>query len=244
MQHENLRKGIFFGLIGNILFMVFGIVCLIYYYSYDKSSIHSTALEFLAYFIELSGFGLLAFADYLLIKSARFRRTMKICFTAYIVIEAIMMILEINAGDISFYAPYSLPLAIVHSIVSAGACFSFLQLDPENKRFEYLIIACVTVILAGMMGKLMGIRVYFSIAMNALGQALLFAGIIYLQNKQLIEIDCYGDRANVREFNSSTLFADSDTDIKLSKSDEESSESSGNSDPEASETDKEEKDVS
>lgn len=239
MQHENLKKGIFFGLAGNILFIVFGFVCLIYYYSYDRGSIHSTALEFIAYLVELAGFGILIYADYLLAISVRFRRTMKICFSAYIVLEALMMVLELNAGRISFYAPYSLFLAIIHSIISAGACFAFLQLDPDNKRFEYLIIGCVTVILAGMMGNIMGIRVYFSIALNALGQALLFAGILHLQKRQLIEIDCYGDRATVKEFNSSTLFADSSTEEKISVSKKESSESSEISEPEDSGTDKE-----
>lgn len=208
MQHENLKKGVLFGAVGNILFVVFAFVCLIYYLTYHSGSAFSKILEVTAYLVELSGFGLLIYADYLLIISVRFRRTMKVCFTGYIILEALMMVLELNAAKISFYAPYSLPLAIVHSIISGAACFAFLQLDPENKRFEFLIIGSVGIVLAGMLGNIMGIRVYFSIALNALGQVLLFIGINRLMERQLIEIDCYGDRASVSEFKSSTLFSD------------------------------------
>ena len=35
MQQEKLTKGIFFGLIGNLLFVAFGLICLFYYYTYS-----------------------------------------------------------------------------------------------------------------------------------------------------------------------------------------------------------------
>lgn len=216
-MQEKLTKGIFFGLIGNILFVIFSLICLLYYYTYNAESVFSKIIETLAYCTEFMGFGLLIYADYLLIASLRLRRVLKVCFSAYIILEAVMMILELNAYNFTFYQPYSLALAIIHAVVSAAACFAFLQLDPDNTKYEVAIITCIALILAGMLGNILGIRVYFSIIASALGFTVLFGAIHYLRGREEIEIDCYGDRARVAEFSSSTLFTDpqinSDTKI-------------------------------
>lgn len=206
MQQEKLTKGIFFGLIGNLLFVAFGLICLIYYYTYVKESLFSRIIEILAYCTEVMGFGLLLYADWLLIKSIRLRRLLKVSFSAYVLLEAVMMILELNAYRVDAYEPYSLALAIVHAVVSGLVCFSFLQLDPDNVKWEIAIGACFTLIIAGMLGNILGIRVYFSIITNAVGFSLLFAAMKFFRDRDQIEIDCYGDRANPVEFSSSTLF--------------------------------------
>lgn len=206
MQQEKLTKGIFFGLIGNLLFVAFGLICLIYYYTYVKDSLFSRIIEILAYCTEFMGFGLLLYADWLLIKSIRLRRLLKVSFSAYILLEAVMMILELNTYRVDAYEPYSLALAIVHAVVSGLVCFSFLQLDPDNVKWEIAIGACFTLIIAGMLGNILGIRVYFSIITNAVGFSVLFAAMKFFRDRDQIEIDCYGDRANPVEFSSSTLF--------------------------------------
>ncbi|MDE5569877.1 MAG: hypothetical protein K2I82_04400 [Ruminococcus sp.] len=227
-MQEKLTKGIFFGLVGNILFVIFGLICLLYYYTYDAESIFSKIIETLAYCTEFIGFGLLIYADYLLIASLRLRRVLKVCFSAYIILEAVMMILELNTYNFTFYQPYSLALAIIHAVVSAAACFAFLQLDPDNIKYEVAIVTCIALILAGMLGNILGIRVYFSIIASALGFTVLFGTIHYLRGREEIEIDCYGDRANVAVFNSSTLFSDpeikNDTTISDNISDDVDSE--------------------
>ncbi len=217
-MQEKLTKGIFFGLIGNILFVVFGLVCLLYYYTYNAESIFSKIIEAIAYMVEFMGFGLLIYADCLLIASLRLRRMLKVSFSAYIVLEAMMMFLELNAYNFSFYQPYSLALAIIHAIVSAMACFAFLQLDPANTKYEIAIIICIALILAGMLGNILGVRIYFSIMASALGFVILFGAIHYLRCREEIEIDCYGDRAKPAVFNSSTLFNDPEIkgDLKIS----------------------------
>ena len=206
MQQEKLTKGIFFGLIGNLLFVAFGLICLFYYYTYVNDSIFSKIIEVLAYCTEFMGFGLLLYADWLLIKSIRLRRLLKVSFSAYIILEAVMMMLELNAYKIDAYEPYSLAVAIAHAVVSGLVCFSFLQLDPHNVKWEMAIGACFTLIIAGMLGNILGIRVYFSIITNAVGFSVLFAAMKFFRDREQIEIDCYGDRANPVEFSSSTLF--------------------------------------
>lgn len=208
MQHEKLTKGIFFGLIGNVLFVAFGFICLFYNYTYVNGSFFSKLIEVFAYCTEFMGFGLLAYADWLLIKSIRLRRLLKFSFSAYILLEAVMMVLELNAYKIEAYHPYSLALAMLHAVVSAAACFAFLQLDPDNVKWEFAVGACFTMILAGMLGNIFGIRIYFSIITNAVGFSVLFAAMKFFHEREELEIDCYGDRASEAVFSSSTLFAE------------------------------------
>lgn len=217
MQQEKLTKGIFFGLIGNLLFVAFGLICLFYYYTYSNESLFSKIIEILAYCTEFMGFGLLLYADWLFIKSIRLRRLLKISFSSYIFFEAVMMILELNAYKIEAYEPYSLALAIVHAVISGMVCFSFLQLDPDNVKWEVAIGACFTLIIAGMLGNILGVRVYFSIITNAVGFSVLFAALKFFRDREQIEIDCRGDRANVSEFSSSTLFAEMQEENEIDK---------------------------
>ncbi len=217
MQQEKLTKGIFFGLIGNLLFVAFGLICLFYYYTYSNESLFSKIIEILAYCTEFMGFGLLLYADWLFIKSIRLRRLLKISFSSYIFFEAVMMILELNAYKIEAYEPYSLALAIAHAVISGMVCFSFLQLDPDNVKWEVAIGACFTLIIAGMLGNILGVRVYFSIITNAVGFSVLFAALKFFRDREQIEIDCRGDRANVSEFSSSTLFAEMQEENEIDK---------------------------
>ena len=69
MQQEKLTKGIFFGLIGNLLFVAFGLICLLYYKTFSPESFFSRLLEAVAYVADFAGFGLLLYADWLFIKS-------------------------------------------------------------------------------------------------------------------------------------------------------------------------------
>ncbi len=62
-MQEKLNKGIWFGMLGNVAFVVFGLVCLVFYYTYD-GGIVSRILEAVAYGVEIIGFGLLIYSDY------------------------------------------------------------------------------------------------------------------------------------------------------------------------------------
>lgn len=201
-MHEKLSRGLNFGLIGNLLFIAFGLICGLYYATYDAESVFSKVLEVIAYLCEFSGFALLILSDWLIAKTTRMRMVLKICFTLYIIMEAVMMYLELNAFHLWFYKPYSLLLAIVHSIASAAVCFTFLTLDPYKNKFEAMVIICIGIILGGMFGNLIGIRIYFSIIVNAVSFSILFYAIKYLLKRDEIEIDCHGDSAREAVFKS------------------------------------------
>lgn len=201
-MHKKLDRGLTLGLVGNILFIAFSAVCYVYYLVYKPDNALSKFLEITAYVLEFSGFISLIVSDILISRTARMRDWLKIAFSVYIVTEAVMMTLELNSHRLEFYKPYSLPLAIVHSVFSAVVCFAFLTLDPDKKPFEVVAIICIGVILGGMMGNVMKIRIYFSIFTNAIAFAVLFGSIKFMLKREAIEIDCYGDRATVAEYKS------------------------------------------
>ena len=206
-MHEKLHKGLFFGFVGNVLFVAFGLICALYYFTYDYDSLHSRLIETIAYCVEFLGFGLLVYSDVLLCMSLRLRRMLKICYSLYIVLEALMMVLELNSAYLDFYEPYSLPLSIVHAVISAAACFAFLQLDPDNTKYEITVTVCIGMVLFGMLGTIFGVRAYFGVLINAVSFSVLFGMIRFLLKREDIEIDCYGDRARVAEYKS-TMFTE------------------------------------
>ena len=128
---------------------------------------------------------------------------LKFGFPVYILVELVMMILELNSYQIEFYKPYSLLLAVIHAVFSAAVCFTFLSLDPGKSCLEVAVTICFGVILGGMLGNVIGIRIYFSILTNAVAYAGLFSAIRYMYCREMIEIDCHGDKARVAEYDSS-----------------------------------------
>lgn len=202
-MHKKLSLGINLALAGNLLFILFAVICYFFYKSYDPSSSFSAFLEKTAYTTLFAGFIALAAAEVLLWLTVRMRLLVKLAFAFYIIMEAFMMYCELNSFKVmSFYDPYSMKLAILHAVLSAVVCFAFVYLDPYKTQYEVTIIICIGLILGGMFGNLIGVRVYFSILMNAVAFSALFFAIKYMLNREIIEIDCYGDKARVAEYKS------------------------------------------
>ncbi|WP_295086969.1 hypothetical protein [Ruminococcus sp.] len=201
-MHERLNFGLKLSFLGNILFIAFGVICFIFYKTYQPGTFLTSFLTFLAYTDEIAGFALLLMGDWLMATSMRFRTILKAAWTFYIILEAVMMVLELNSYKIEAYKPYSLKVAIIHSVISGFVCLSFLQFEKDNKKLESKVILCISMMFAGMLGNILGIRVYFSIIVNALAFVIMFQSIRSLVKHGDIEIDCHGDRARVAEYKS------------------------------------------
>ena len=201
-MRERLNNGIFFGFVGNLLFLGFALVCMIYHVTFDPKSAVTEIIGAIAYIVEFAGFFTLLFSAYLIWGSARDRKLMKTGYTAYIFFEAFMMFIELNSHNFKSYNPYSQGLAIFHAILSALICYLFLQLDKDNKKFEHIIMACIALIFVGMLGNIIGIRIYFSILINAVAFSLFFGGVRYLLQRGEIDIDCHGDNPRPAEYKS------------------------------------------
>ena len=201
-MNPKLPKCFTFGLIGNIFFIIFSLVCLYYYDFFGSKGIIIYTIEAIAYANEALGFIFMILTVILLSRTVRQRHLMKISFSAYIIMELLLMIMELNSYRISFYAPYSIGLAIAHSVISAVVCFTFLSLDPKRTALEIVIVITAGIILFGMFGMVFHLRIYFSILMNAFAYIFMFSALKYLLSQQKIEIDCYGDKARVNQYKS------------------------------------------
>lgn len=196
------------GRIANILFVVFIIICLIYYYSLAKFGKYVIPFEVVAYTIEMLAFAFFTLSVVWMDRLVRQRLPMKILLMVYIVAEVILMLLEFDFIPLDFYNGLSLWLTILHTLFSAGIAFSLLQLAPESKQLQRIIFIVCSVMLAGMFLGLAGYRVYASILLNAFAYIFFFTTMIHLLRNEDISVDCYGDRAESKSF-TSTMFADS-----------------------------------
>lgn len=202
-MNKNLLKCFYLPLFGNIFFIAFAIICFVYYHTFGTIGVVVKSFEAVAYICEIVGFLLNLIAIIMICKTVRQRNYMKIGYSVYIVVEIIMMVLELNWYKFPFYEPYSLVLAISHSIFSALICFSFLQLEPKTTCLEIMVVISVGIMFFGMMGNIFGIRIYFSILTNAFAYVVLFASVIFFLKQERLEIDCYGDKATTVKYKSS-----------------------------------------
>lgn len=202
------------GLIGNVLFVVFTVVCLIYYYSLAKRGNYVIPFEVFAYVTEVGGFVFFTIGVVWLDRLVRARGVMKTLLIVYIVIEVILMLLEFRLIPfIKWYNGLSLWLVIVHAIFSAGVTFSLLMLDPQSVKLQKIVGLTCIIALCGMLPGIAGYGVYVSILINAFAYIFFFS--VMKRQAQLDEmlIDCYGDRAEQHEFKS-TMFADEPTMVE------------------------------
>ena len=203
-----------FGRIANILFILFIIVCLIYYYSLAVRGKTSVIFEIVAYTIETSAFALFTISVIWLDRLVRARGLMKLLLITYIAVEVILMLGEFHLLPLIPYNGLSVPLIIVHVLFSAAVSLSLLMLDPQNKRVQWLVGITSVIILAGMLTAIAGYRVYASILVNALGYIIFFTAMERLLHLEEVEIDCYGDRAEVKSFDS-TMFSETPTMVEI-----------------------------
>ena len=226
-MHKKLSLGLYAAFAGNLLFVLFAVLAYWYYKIYDPSSGFVKFLEKATYTTLFLGFISLVASEVLFCMTLRMRRLLKSVYGLYIVMEAVMMYLELNSARYRrFYEPYSFKLAVIHSLLSAVVCFIFVYLDPYKVNFEVVIIVCIGLIMGGMFGNLMGIRIYFSILVNAIAYSLMFGAIIYMLKKEIIEIDCYGDSARVAEYKS--VFFEEEVDDDDAEDESESTEDTDN----------------
>ncbi len=193
---------------GNILFVVFIIICLIYYYSFAKYGKYFIPFEIVAYTAETMGFALFTLSIIWIDKLVRARGLMKILMPFYIFVEAVLMLLEFDLLPFIPYNGLALDLIISHALFSAVIALSLLQLDPQNKKMQLTVGITCTICLAGMLPGIAGNRVYTSILINAFAYIVFFSIMARLIQTEEILIDCHGDQAVPTKF-STTMFTDS-----------------------------------
>lgn len=196
-----------FGRIANILFVIFIIICLIYYYSIANKGNYSIPFEVIAYGVETAAFVMFSISIIWIDRLVRARKIMKLLLFSYVTVEIILMLLEFHLLPFKAYNGLSLGLIIAHTLFSAGVSFSLLLLDSQNKHLQWIVGITTCVILAGMLLGIAGFRVYAGILVNAFAYIFFFTAMENQLRVEEIEVDCYGSAAKVKSFGS-TLFAD------------------------------------
>ena len=115
------------GLIGNICFVVFIVICLIYYYTFSESGTFRLGFDIAAYIVEFTGFGLMALAIAGICVTVRQRGLMKTLLSVYVCGEVFLMLLDFDFIHLDIYNGRSNLLIILHAILSALVGFSFLS---------------------------------------------------------------------------------------------------------------------
>lgn len=200
------------GRLGNVLFILFIIVCLIYYYSFARKGTFFIPFEVIAYGIEAAGFALFTTSVIWIDRLVRARTLMKVLLIVYIAVEVVLMLLEFQFLPWTYfgvihYNGISAWTVTLHAIFSGGTAFSLLMLEPHNKRLEIIVGITCGMMLAGMLFVIPGYRVYASILLNAAAYIFFFTALKRQLVLEEVLVDCYGDQAKVTSF-SSTLFAD------------------------------------
>ncbi len=196
------------GFIANLLFVIFIVICLIYYYSLAKFGKFVIPFEVVAYTVEVMGFMLFILSVIWMDKLMRARTLLKILLPVYISIEVLLMLLEFELLPFIPYNGLSLALIITHAIGSAAVAFSLIQLDPQNRRVQLIVAVTVSICLAGMLPGIAGLRVYSSVLINAFAYIFFFLTMHRQLVNEEVDVDCHGDRAKVTSF-STTMFTDS-----------------------------------
>ncbi len=202
-MHPKLKKCFQLGQYANLLFLLFAVVCVIYYWLIRRYGIEVVALEIAAYTIEVGGFVCMLLSLLNFRKIVRHRYLMKTAMLVYLLVEVTIMIIDFNADRLPFYESKSMWLSIGHSIFSAATCFAYLALQPKNTALEVSIVIAVAIILSGMFGTIYGWPVYISLFANSVAYVVLFSILRFLLSQERLEVDCHGDRARVQNFRSS-----------------------------------------
>lgn len=202
------------GLIGNILFVVFIVICLIYYYSLSSKGNYVIPFEIVAYIVEMGGFAFFSLSVIWLDRLVRARGLMKVLLIVYILVEVLLMLLEFQLLPFIPYNGLSLPLVVIHAVFSAGVGITLLMLDPKNTKLQWIVGFTCALMLAGMLFGIAGYGVYVSILVNAFAYIFFFAVMRRQVQLEEMDIDCYGDRAQQTEF-SSTFFDDTPTMVEI-----------------------------
>lgn len=204
---NNIKGYLKVGIFANGLFILFIIVCMIYYSIYLKTDIQSNLVEAIAYGLEALGFIFMSMYIVGFWGKLRDRKFLKIALTIYFVVELCIILMDFNFLDIEdAYNPSSKILIIGHSIFSAIVCFSHITFDSKQTSLQIATAIATVITLLGVFCVAYGTRVYISILINAIAYVIYYSWVLYLLKTERIFIDCYGDVIEDVHYSSKDFF--------------------------------------
>lgn len=201
-MHPKLKRCFSCGQYANILFLLFAACAYVYYWSIKRHHVEIVALEIAAYTIETAGFAFMLFSLINFWKIVRHRYLMKAAMLVYLIVEAVVMILDFNAESIPWFPANAMWMNIGHSIFSGAILFTYLALEPKNTGLEVAIIISEIIVFAGMLSVVFHLQVYLTLFANSIAYVVFFSILRFLHAQERIMIDCHGDRAREVKYRS------------------------------------------
>lgn len=198
----SLRNCFKFSLFGNICFIIFIIICLFYYYLFGEDGMAVIAFDIAAYAVETAGFLLYLFGMIGLCRNVVGCKPLKVLMIVYIIAEILLMLLDFRFIKLEVYNGQSVPLIIVHAILSAAIALTHLTLERNRQQLNLAVLILVVIMLGGMFSAALNFRIYGSIFMNAVGYIFFYARMIYLIDQEELEVSCYTDPVRVTTYKS------------------------------------------
>lgn len=189
-------------LIGNICFIAFIVICLIYYYLFGESGIFVLGFEVAAYAAEAIGFLLCLVGTLGLTLRMEGHRPVKILMFVYLAAEILLMLLDFGYLSLSFFDGQSDTLIIGHAIFSAGIVMSYMSIEQERGRFQIVVMLAACFMLGGMFSAPLNFRIYGSILVNAFAYIYLYARMRSLLGHEDMKIRCNDDPVKPQTFQS------------------------------------------
>ena len=197
------RNCLLLGIYSNLFFIAFILFCLMYYDLYRDSGEAVREFEIIAMSLEAIGFFIMTMSIFMMIVLVQGRLLLKISMAAYLLIEVTVMALDFTLLEWEWYDGYAPWLIIAHAIVSAFVCMTYLTLDKRNKHLQISVGVSAAVMLAGMLAIAFGQRIYISVLTNTFAYMILYNAMIVLMRYDILIVDCYGYKAEVKEYRSS-----------------------------------------
>lgn len=204
---NNIKGYLKIGILGNSMFIVFIIVCMIYYDIYLHTEIQSAVVEIIAYCLEAIGFILMAIYIVGFWGKLHDRMFLKVSLSIYFITELCIILMDFNFLDIKdAYNPSSKILIISHAIFSGIVCFSHITFDKNQISMQIATAVATVITLAGVFCIAYDTRVYISILINAAAYVIYYTWVLFLVNTERVYIDCYGDIVEDVHYSSKDFF--------------------------------------
>ncbi|MCD7801040.1 MAG: hypothetical protein LUG94_07540 [Ruminococcus sp.] len=204
---NNIKGYLKIGIIANGFFILFIIVCMVYYSIYLKTEIQSNLVEGIAYGLEAIGFILMAVYIVGFVGKLKDRNLLKGALIVYFITELCIILMDFNFLDIEdAYNPSSKILIISHSIFSGLVLFSHITFDSKQISLQIATAVGTVISLCGVFCVAYGTRVYISILINAIAYVIYYSWVLYLIKTERVYIDCYGDVIEDIHYSSKDFF--------------------------------------
>lgn len=181
------------GIISNIFFFIFILICLYYYDMYQQFYQKILGFEIAGWVAEALGFLLMGFATIGIVVRVKYCTLTKVLMIIYLIAESVIMVLDFQLVWTAWYEANNKYFIIIHAILSALIFYSYSAFDPYSNWYKFFVILGSLICLCGMFWVIFGYKVYFSLLTNCGAYLMLFIATRIMIHLEEVQVECNGD---------------------------------------------------